>query len=53
MSSALFVDGFALVNCWLLFSAAPFLTNELFSINEPLVFRFGLDLAPNASLVLV
>ena len=52
VSAALFVDSFSLVICWLLFSSAPLLTNELFSIIESLAFRFGLDLAPNASLVL-
>ena len=53
VSSALFVDGFTLVTCWLLFPAVPLITSELFSINEPLMFRFGLDLAPNTSLALV
>ena len=52
VSSALFVGSFSLVICWLLFSSAPLLTNELFSSIEFLAFRFGLDLAPNASLVL-
>ncbi len=53
VSSALFVGSFPLVVCWLLPSSAPLLTNELFSIIEALVSRFGLDLAPNISLVLI
>ena len=52
VSAALFVGSFSLVICWLLFSSALLLTNELFSIIEVLAFRFGLDLAPNTSLVL-
>ena len=53
VSSALFVGNLPLVVCWLLPSLAPLLTNELFSIVEALVSRFGLDLAPNISLVLI
>ena len=43
--SDLLVDSFPLVACWLLFSSASLLTNELFSITGVL--------APNASLVLI
>ena len=50
--AALFVGSFSLVSCWLLFSSALFLTNELFSKMEVLALRFGLDLAPNISSVL-
>ena len=50
--AALLVGGPSLVDCWLFFTFALFLTNELSSEMMDLAPRFGLGMAPNINSVL-